>query len=105
MPVKKITPPGKEYICFQKCGKIAHAKNRSSGELSICLIETYKNSIKPNGCNIYNSAAEMSMATICPCNSQNHGLPHWKCVLHCCKKCFSISMTHQEINTDATNMC
>ena len=35
-------------------------QNRRSGELSSCLFETYKNSVKPHGCHIYNSA-DMSM--------------------------------------------
>ena len=60
---------------------ISHnSQNRRSGELSIHLFETCKNSVRPHGYHIYNSAAEMAMSKICPCTSQNHGLPHCKCV-------------------------
>ena len=63
-----------------------NAQNRSSGELSNYLFETYKNYVGPHGCHIYNYSADMPMATICPYLSQHHGIPHWKCALCCCKK-------------------
>ena len=47
----------------------------------------------------------MAMSTMCPCPSQHHGLPHWKCTLRCCEKFPGISIPHQETNKDATNMC
>ena len=42
---------------------------------------------------------------LCPCLSQHHGLPHWKCVLLCCKKCPSLSISFLEKNKDAMNVC
>ena len=70
------------------------AQNRRSGEISSRLFQTYKNYIRPHGCHIYNFAADMAMAKMCPCPSQNHGLPHWKCVLRCCEKFPVISIPH-----------
>ena len=46
----------------------------------------------------------MTMPIICPCPSQHHGLSHWKCVLRCCEKCPSITISNQDKNKDATNM-
>ena len=73
-----------------------NAQNRRSGELSSHLFETYKNSVRPHGCHIYNSAADMDMVKMCPCPSQKNGLPQCKCVLSCCDKCPVISISHQE---------
>ena len=47
----------------------------------------------------------MDMVTMCPCTSENHGIPHWTCVFRCCEKCPGISITYQKTNKDATNMC
>ena len=37
---------------------IHNSQNKTSGELSGNLFETYKNNIRPHGCHIYNYAAE-----------------------------------------------
>ena len=53
---------------------IKHLKDRSHnaqyrryGHLSSHLFETYKNSVRPHRFYIYNSAASMAMAKMCPC--------------------------------------
>ena len=58
--------------------------NRRSGKLLICIFETYKNAVRLHGFHIYNSAAYMAMAKVCPCTSQHYKLPHCECVLRCC---------------------
>ena len=82
-----------------------NAQNRRSDELSSRLFETYKISVRPNGCHIYNSSADIFMTTMCPCPSQHHGLPHYKFVLRCCKKGPGISISCHETNKDATKTC
>ena len=47
--------------------RIQDAQNRRSGEIPSRIFETYKNTVRPHGCHIYNTAADMTMATICPC--------------------------------------
>ena len=47
----------------------------------------------------------MPISTICPCTQQQHGPPHCKCVLHCCNKCPSLSITCLETNKYSKNMC
>ena len=69
-----------------------HNAKKRSGELSSRLFETYKNSVRPHGCHIYNSAADMAMSTMCPCPSKHHGPPQWKFLLRCCERFPSISM-------------
>ena len=66
--------------------RIHNAQNRRSGEIPSRIFETDNNSVQPHGCNIYNNAADMAMATMFPCNSEHHGIPHWECVLHCFDK-------------------
>ena len=58
--------------------RIHNAQNRRSVELLSHLFETYKNDVRPHGGHIYNYAADMDMATIFPCPSQHHELPHCK---------------------------
>ena len=82
-----------------------NAQNRRSGKLSISLFETYKNSVRPHGCHIYNYTAYMDMAKMCPCPSQHHGLPHWKYVLLCCDKCPGITIICKDTNKDEANTC
>ena len=76
--------------------KIKNVQTKRSGELSSRFYETYKNTVKLYGCHIHFTAADMSWATMCPCTSQHHGLPHWKYLLHCCKKLPSLSITRLE---------
>ena len=82
-----------------------NVKNRRYGEISSRIFETYKNAVRPRFFCIYNTTAYMAMETMCPCTSIYHGLPHWECVLHCCDKCPSISLTGQGGNKDTTNIC
>ena len=84
--------------------RIHDAQNRRSGEISICIFETYNNSVQLYGCHIYNTPADTAMETICPCTSKNHGPPRWKCLLRCCDKFPSIFLPSQEANKDTTNM-
>ena len=78
-----------------------NAQNRGSSELSRRRFENYKNYVRPHGCHIYNSAADMAMAKMFPCPSQHHEIPHWKCVL----LLPGVSIPHQETNIDETNTC
>ena len=56
-------------------------QNISSSELPIRRFETYKKSLRPHEFHIYNYAADISMATMCPFPSQHHGTPQWKYIL------------------------
>ena len=82
-----------------------HSQNIRSSELLGRLFETYKNSVRLHGCYIYNSSADMDIENLCPCPSQYHGIPHWKCVLRCFDKCLGISIPRQETNKYATKTC
>ena len=82
-----------------------NAQNRRYGEISSCIFETYKNSVQPNGCHIYNTAVDMAMEKMCTCTSKHHRLPHFKYVLHCCDKHQSIVLPSQEEIKDITNTC
>ena len=79
-----------------------NAQNRRSGEWSSHLFETYTNSVRPHGYHICNYAADMATEKLCPCPSQHHGIPKWKCVLRCWEKFSGISMPHQDTNKRAT---
>ena len=81
-----------------------NAQNRGSGEISICIFETYKNAGRPHGCHRYNTDTGMAMSTLCSCYSTHHVPPNWKCVLHCCNKSPIIVIPSQEKNKDTTNM-
>ena len=83
--------------------KSNNAQNRDSGEISSRIFETYKGTVQPHGCHIYNTDVEMVMATMFTCTSKNHGLPHWKCVSHFCDNFRSIVLPIQEENKDTTN--
>ena len=85
--------------------KSHNTKNRKSGELSSCLYETYKNVLKLHACHIHCTAADMDMAKMCPCPLQHNGIPHWKCILRCCKKLSSLIISSLDTNKDATGMC
>ena len=85
---------------------ISHnAQNRRSVELLSRIFETNKNSGRPHECHIYNSDEDIAMKKMCLCNSQYHGLPHWKYLLQFCEKFPGISIPNQETNTDKTNTC
>ena len=44
-----------------------NAKNIKSGEIWSCVFETSNNDVLPHGYHIYNTAADMEIATTCPC--------------------------------------
>ena len=90
-----------KHLRYRSC----NVQNRRSGEISSCIFETYKNSVVPHGCHIYNTTADMSMAKMCTCTSKYHGLTHWKCVLCCCDRLSSILLPSQESIKDTTNTC
>ena len=46
----------------------------------------------PRGNNMFQTAYDMEMATICACPSSNYYLPRWKCVLRCCDQCPRIDL-------------
>ena len=62
-----------------------NAQNRSSGGISGPSFETHINAVQPCVCHIYNNTADIDMTTMCPWTSKHHWLPHFKCVIHCCK--------------------
>ena len=70
-------------------------QNIRYGEISSSIFETYKNEVRPHGCHIYNTAAYMTMATMCPCTYKHHGPPQMKCVLRFCDKGSSIFIHSQ----------
>ena len=72
-------------------------------EISSHIFETYKNSLRPHGCNIHNSATYMSMAKHYTCTYTHHGLPHWKYVLRSCDKLPNIVIPSQDENKYITN--
>ena len=85
---------------------ISHkVQNIKSGEISNCTFETYKNYVRPRGCYINNTTANMAMSTICPCTSEYHGILHCKCLLRYFDKFSSIFVPSQEANKDTTNKC
>ena len=84
---------------------IHNTQKQRSGEISSPILETYNNSVRPHGCNIYNTASNMSIETMCYCTSKHHGLLHWKFLLYCCDKCPSIVLPGQEENKDTTETC
>ena len=91
--------------CLKQLKDISqNAQKRSAGEISSPIFETYNNAVRPRVCNIYNNAADMSMATMCPCTFKYHGLPHWKFLLHCCDKLPSIFLPSQDENKDTTRV-
>ena len=85
--------------------QIQNAQNWRSGEIVSSIFETYKNYVRPHGCHIHNTVADMAMAKMFPCISTHRGQPHWKCVLRCCDKLLSIFIPSQESNKDTTNIC
>ena len=96
----------REYCCSIHIKVRCHnAQNRRPGTISIRIFEIYNNSVRLHFCHIYNNSADMSMATMFPCNSKHYGIPHWKCVLRCRGKCPIIFLPSQEKNRDTTNTC
>ena len=51
------------------------------------------------------SASKLSKEVVehAPCTSENHGLPHWKCVLRFFDKCPSITLSIQESDKYTTH--
>ena len=72
------------------------AQNISSVEIASRIFETYKNSVKPDGCHNHKTGAYMTMSIMFPFTSTQNGLPHWKCVLRCCDKHPIIFIPSQE---------
>ena len=56
-------------------------KTEGLGKKQIHIHETYKNTVMPNGRNIYAKASNMAKATICAYPQSDNALPHWKCVI------------------------
>ena len=74
--------------------------NRSYGEIVSRIFETYKNSIRPHGCHIYNTSTEIDMEEMCPCPYKHQVILHCKCVLRCFYKYLSIVIPILEANID-----
>ena len=73
--------------------------------MSYRLFETYKNSVMPHGCHIYQTASPMAMETICAYPSPPHAFPHWKCVLHCYANFPHIDLPRKELDNHHSNIC
>ena len=56
--------------------KIQNAQNRRSGEIFSRIFETYKNSVRPHGCHIYNTTEHMAISPMFSCTSEHHWIPH-----------------------------
>ena len=80
-----------------------NVQNRWSGEISIRIFETYSNALRPHLFHVHNTAADLSMAKMCPCPYKNYGMSHWQCVLRCCDKWPIIFIPSQEANKYITN--
>ena len=76
--------------------KVTTRKKRRSDEIESRIFETYNNSVTPHGCHILTTTSAFDTATICPCNSVHHMLPHWKYVLCCYDKCTSMVIPSEE---------
>ena len=61
-----------------------NVQNISYGEISSRIYETYNNAVRSHGCHIYNTTADMTMATMFPCTSKKS----WDTVLEMCVTLF-----------------
>ena len=78
-------------------------QNRRSGELPSGPLKTYKMMLDLMDV-IFTILQQIWLwKKNCPCTSNHHGIPHWKCVLRCSDKCPSISITHKDTNKNATD--
>ena len=59
----------------------------------------------PHGHNIYKTAADMGIATMCNFPPDQRDLPHWKCVLCCCSTCRSIVTPNHGLHDNTQTMC
>ena len=58
-----------------------NSQNRSSDQKSICIYETYKNTVMPYERHIYVKASDMAKDKMCAYPKSYHVLSHRKCVL------------------------
>ena len=65
---------------FKLKDQSCNAQNRRSGEMSNSLFDTYKSAFMPHGKNMFQTAYDMDMVTMCEYASSEYALPHWKCV-------------------------
>ena len=73
--------------------------------MSSFIFETYKNYLILHGLNIYQTAYDMSMDTMCANPLFQHLLSHWKCVFCCCTNCPCISIPSQETYKNHPSTC
>ena len=90
-----------EKIKYQSQNK----QNKRRGETTGHIFETYKNAVRPHGCNIHNISSVMTVYTLFTFPYSHHVLPLWKCVLCCCEKCPRIVIPGQASNVNTTNTC
>ena len=64
------------------------------------IFETYMNNMMPHGRHIYQTASDMSMATMCTYPLTQHALPHLNHVFHCCASCTHIAILSKESDND-----
>ena len=58
-----------------------NAQSRRSSEKAHHIYTTYKNTVIPHGCHIYDKAYDIANATMCTNPHSDHALPNWKYVL------------------------
>ena len=71
-------------------------KIEGMGKKQICIYETYKNTVMPNGRHIYSKAYDMARATMCAYSQSDHVIPKLKCILRCCSQYPSINIPDQK---------
>ena len=79
-------------------------QNRSYGEMTSQILETYKNGVMPHSHHIHKTSPHMAMEKLCPIPSDKHALPHRKCVLWCFSNCIIIFITGHNYDKYGTNI-
>ena len=60
------------------------------------VFETSKNSVMPHRKNMFKTAYDIAMATMCAYPPSKYSLPHSKYVLRCCEQCPCIDLPSPE---------
>ena len=77
-------------------------KTEGMGENKIAYVK-HKNTVKPYGRHIYNTAYDMSKSKMCAYPRSDHALPHWKFFMLCCAKCPRVNLPDQENDDQYSN--
>ena len=76
--------------------QIQNYQNRSSGEKSNRIYETYINTVMPHGRHIYAKSYNMEKAKMCTYPQSDNAFPHWEYLLICCVKHQCVNIPEQE---------